>query len=165
MIIETKTSIRNGQIVYNSLWITAILHPFNSYLVSCIFVWLKLAINSWRWFEIDNIEKCMKPFLVTFIEISSQSSRSFLVSSHHDNNHKMRTIEFYLELKQRKLPNCLHCVVFPDRSHPSKTIKAPRNGTVLHMFCLFCFWFLSVEKFKSCCWLNLKRFVVKLCRR
>lgn len=28
----------------------------------------------------------------------------------------------------------MHCVVFPDRSHPSNTINAPRLGTFLHIF-------------------------------
>lgn len=32
------------------------------------------------------------------------------------------------------LPNRLHCVVFPDLSHPSSTINAPRSGTFLHIF-------------------------------
>lgn len=65
------------------------------------------------------------------------------------------------------LPNCLHCVVFPDLSHPSNTIRAPRNGTVLHMLLLwfrFCVFFNFGLKFcfLFCTTFELAEFRVKM---
>lgn len=41
-------------------------------------------------------------------------------------------------------------MVFPDRSHPSNTINAPRNGTFLHIFVCCVLWF-SLEMIELFC--------------
>lgn len=55
---------------------------------------------------------------------NTSESNSMLWNKQTNNHPKKPTIE---------LPSCLHCVVLPERSHPSRTMSAPRNGTFLHI--------------------------------
>lgn len=64
---------------------------------------------------------------------------------------KKKTVENRISRKKKcvsamNLPKCLHCVVFPARSHPSSTMRAPRKGIFLHIFVFYNWPKFSLDK-------------------